>query len=53
MRPLPGIGGARPDECNMRRRMRITYSGGGDVGQVGGNAGGVDNIVESQLIDQG
>lgn len=30
-----------------------TYSVGGDVGQVGGNTGGVDDIVEGELVDKG
>jgi hypothetical protein len=27
------------------------YRGGGDVGKVGSNTRGVDNIVQSQLVD--
>lgn len=30
----------------------VTYSGRGDVGKVSGNTGGVDNIVERELVDQ-
>lgn len=29
-----------------------TYGLGGDVGEIGGNTGGVDNIVEGELIDE-
>lgn len=31
--------------------IEATYSGGGDVREVGSNTRGVDNIVEGQLID--
>lgn len=30
----------------------VTYGNGGDVRQISGNTGGVDHIVESQLVDQ-
>lgn len=29
-----------------------TYGLGGDVGEIGSNTGGVDNIVEGELIDE-
>ena len=29
-----------------------TYGLGGDVGEIGSNTGGIDNIVEGQLIDE-
>jgi hypothetical protein len=29
-----------------------TYSGGSNVGEVGSNTGGVDNIVEGELINE-
>lgn len=31
----------------------LTYGGGGDVRQVGRDSRGVDNIVESELINEG
>jgi hypothetical protein len=34
------------------QQARETYGGGGDVGEIGGNAWGVDNIVEGELIDE-
>lgn len=30
-----------------------TYSGGGDMGKVGGNTRSVDDIVEGKLVDEG
>jgi hypothetical protein len=30
----------------------VTYGNGGDVREISGNTGGVDHIVESQLVDQ-
>jgi hypothetical protein len=29
-----------------------TYGHGGDVGEIGGDTGGVDHIVQSELIDE-
>lgn len=39
-------GGAGEREVGAYRR-------GGDVGEIGGNTGSVDNIVQSQLVDEG
>lgn len=33
--------------------LRCTYGGGGDVRQVGRDTGGVDDIVEGELVDEG
>lgn len=48
--------------CFLRRQLSVasleflgnarTHGVGGDVRQVGGNTGGVDNIVEGELIDE-
>jgi len=35
------------------REVASGLGAGGDVGEIGGNAGGVDNIVESKLVDVG
>jgi hypothetical protein len=37
----------------MPRRCGKTYRGGRDVRKVGGDTGGVDDIVQSELIDEG
>lgn len=31
----------------------VTYGCGGDVGEISGNAGGVHDIVQSELVDKG
>jgi hypothetical protein len=33
-------------------RYQVTYSHGGDMAQIGGDAGGVDDIVEGELVDK-
>ena len=35
------------------RSMDSTYGDGGDVRQVGGDTGSVDDIVERELVDEG
>jgi len=31
---------------------KVAYGNGGDVGEIGGDTWGVDNIVESELVDK-
>ena len=38
--------------CKSMGSVSSTYGLGGDVGEIGGNTGGVDNIVEGELIDE-
>jgi hypothetical protein len=33
-------------------KYQVTYSHGGDMAQIGGDAGGVDDIVEGELVDE-
>jgi len=40
------------DCCMGRDVCDASYRGGGNVGQIGSNARGVDDIIESELVDQ-
>lgn len=40
------------DAASRAERELGAYRGGGDVGEIGGNTGSVDNIVQSQLVDE-
>ena len=37
--------------CSTEENPGSTHGAGGDVGEIGGNAGGVDDIVKSELVD--
>jgi hypothetical protein len=56
---LAGVGPKEPGAWHGSRRSGTpskrlgAYRGGGDVGEIGGNTGSVDNIVQSQLVDEG
>lgn len=37
--------------CSTGGNLGSTHGAGRDMGEIGGNAGGVDDIVKSELID--
>lgn len=59
---LGALVGGEVAGCFLRRQLSVanlicpgggrTHRVGGDVREVGGNTGGVDNIVEGELIDE-